>query len=67
MLQGGGTILLATSGEFTAPGGESVLIDPTDGDLITFHALSNNQNGLDYLFVNQLTWPSDWPVIGTQP
>jgi arabinan endo-1,5-alpha-L-arabinosidase len=67
MLNGGGTVLLASSGEFTAPGGESVLIDPTDGDLITFHALSNNQNGLDYLFVNQLTWPSDWPLIGTQP
>jgi len=67
MLQGGGTILLASGGEFTAPGGENVLIDPTAGDLITFHALSNNQNGLDYLFVNQLTWPNDWPVIGTQP
>lgn len=67
MLNGGGTVLLATSGEFTAPGGETVLIDPTGGDLITFHALSNNQNGLDYLFVNQLTWPNDWPLIGTTP
>ncbi len=67
MLNGGGTVVLASGGEFTAPGGESVLIDPTNGDLITFHALSNNQNGLDYLFVNQLTWPSDWPLIGTQP
>ncbi len=67
MLQGGGTVLLATSGEFTAPGGESVYIDPSGGDLITFHALSNNQNGLDYLFVNALTWPNDWPVIGVQP
>lgn len=63
MLQGGGTILLSTSGNYTAPGGESVYIDPTGGDLITFHALSNAQNGLDYLFVKSLTWPSDWPVI----
>jgi hypothetical protein len=67
MLQGGGTVILATSGEFTAPGGESVYTDATNGDLITFHALANNQNGLDYLFVNQLTWPNNWPLIGTQP
>jgi arabinan endo-1,5-alpha-L-arabinosidase len=67
MLQGGGTVILSSGGEFTAPGGESVYTDATNGDLITFHALSNNQNGLDYLFVNQLTWPNNWPLIGTAP
>jgi arabinan endo-1,5-alpha-L-arabinosidase len=67
MLNAGGTVILSSSGEFTAPGGESVYTDATDGDLITFHALSNNQNGLDYLFVNSLTWPNNWPLIGTQP
>jgi arabinan endo-1,5-alpha-L-arabinosidase len=64
MLNGGGTILLSSEGEFTAPGGEDVIVDSANGDLITFHALSNNQNGLDYLFVKSLTWPNDWPVIG---
>jgi hypothetical protein len=44
-----------------------VYTDAVNGDLITFHALSNNQNGFDYLFVNQLTWPNNWPVIGTAP
>ena len=63
MLQGGGTILLSSSGLYTAPGGEQVYTDSTDGDLITFHALSNIQNGLDYMFVKSLTWPSDWPAI----
>ena len=67
MLSGGGTVILSSSGEFTAPGGESVYTDAVNGDLITFHALSNNQNGFDYLFVNQLTWPNNWPVIGTAP
>jgi arabinan endo-1,5-alpha-L-arabinosidase len=67
MLNAGGTVVLAASGEFTAPGGEFVYTDATNGDLITFHALSDNQNGLDYLFVNQLTWPNDWPQIGTAP
>lgn len=63
MLMGGATVLLQTAGEFTAPGGEDVLIDPANGDLIAFHALSNTQNGYDYLFVKSLTWPNDWPVI----
>ncbi len=67
MLSAGGTVILSTSGEFTAPGGEFVYTDAVNGDLITFHALSNNQNGLDYLFVNQLTWPNNWPLIGTAP
>jgi arabinan endo-1,5-alpha-L-arabinosidase len=67
MLNNGGTVILSSSGEFTAPGGEFVYTDAANGDLITFHALSNNQNGLDYLFVNQLTWPNDWPLIGTTP
>ena len=63
MLNGGGTILLSSSGVYDAPGGESVYIDPTDGDLIAFHALAVQQNGLDYLFVNSITWPNDWPQI----
>ena len=63
MLQGGGTILLSSSGLYTAPGGEQVYTDSTGGDLIAFHALSNVQNGLDYLFVKSITWPGDWPLI----
>jgi len=67
MLNAGGTVILTSSGEFTAPGGEFVYTDAVNGDLITFHALSNNQYGLDYLFVNQLTWPNNWPLVGTAP
>ena len=67
MLNAGGTVILASSGEFTAPGGAFVYTDAVNGDLIAFHALSNNQNGFDYLFVNQLTWPNNWPLIGTAP
>lgn len=64
MLQGGGTLLLVGNGTtWGAPGGQTVYVDPTGGDLITFHALNLAQNGLDYLFVNSITWPGDWPVI----
>jgi arabinan endo-1,5-alpha-L-arabinosidase len=65
MAAGGGTILLQGDSDWAGPGGETAYIDPTDGDLIVFHALSLAQNGLDYLFVRSLTWTNAWPVIGS--
>ena len=65
MAAGGGTILLQGDSTWAGPGGQTAYIDPTDGDLIVFHALMLSQNGLDYLFVRSLTWTNDWPVIGT--
>jgi arabinan endo-1,5-alpha-L-arabinosidase len=65
MAAGGGTILLQGDTAWAGPGGQTAYIDPTDGDLIVFHALQLSQNGLDYLFVRSLTWANDWPVIGT--
>lgn len=64
MTAGGGTVLLQGNGTtWGAPGGETAYIDAIDGDLIVFHALNLNQNGLDYLFVNPLEWSAGWPVI----
>jgi arabinan endo-1,5-alpha-L-arabinosidase len=65
MVTGGGTILLQGDATWAGPGGETAYVDPTDGDLIVFHALMLSQNGLDYLFLRSLTWANDWPVIGT--
>jgi arabinan endo-1,5-alpha-L-arabinosidase len=65
MATGGGTILLQGDTTWAGPGGQTAYIDPTDGDLIVFHALMLSQNGLDFLFVRSLTWTNDWPVIGT--
>lgn len=67
MLYGGGTILLKGDSTWAAPGGQTAYIDPTDGNLIVFHALNLNQNGLDYLFVRSLSFSSGWPVIGDSP
>lgn len=65
MAAGGGTILLQGDAAWAAPGGQTVYVDATDGDLIVFHALLLSQDGLDYLFVRWLSWANDWPVIGT--
>jgi arabinan endo-1,5-alpha-L-arabinosidase len=65
MVSGGGTILLQGDGvTWSGPGGQTAYIDPTDGDVITYHALNLTQNGLDYLFVRSLSFDTGWPVIG---
>lgn len=66
MLQGGGTLVLGGNGQtWNAPGGETVFLDPQNGDLITFHAL-HLPDGAAYVFVNSLTWLNGWPQIGAQ-
>jgi arabinan endo-1,5-alpha-L-arabinosidase len=65
MAEGGGTILLQGDAAWAGPGGQTAYVDPTDGDLIVFHALRLSQNGQDYLFVRSLMWTNGWPVIGT--
>jgi arabinan endo-1,5-alpha-L-arabinosidase len=64
LVAGGGTLLLAGNALYGAPGGQSVLIDPVDGDLIVFHALDLSRNGVPVLFMKPVTWTDDWPVIG---
>ncbi|EQD68744.1 hypothetical protein B2A_00306, partial [mine drainage metagenome] len=67
MLYGGGTILLQGDSPWGAPGGQTAYIDPTDGNLIVFHALDLQKNGLDFLFVRSLSFANGWPVIGNSP
>jgi arabinan endo-1,5-alpha-L-arabinosidase len=62
MLQGGGTQLLAPNQQWAGPGGETVWIDPAQGDTIVFHAYATT-TGAPYLHVNSLTWVNDWPVV----
>ena len=61
---GGGSVVLAGTGNYAAPGGQTVLVDATNGDTIVFHALDLSRNGVPVLFMKGITWPSDWPVIG---
>lgn len=64
LLQGGGTILLQTQGNWNAPGGGTAYVDSETGDtMLVFHALKLTQNGMQYLWLKPITWKDDWPVL----
>jgi arabinan endo-1,5-alpha-L-arabinosidase len=64
MMQGGGTVLLKGNSAWIAPGGRTVYLDTTNNDtLIAFHALKVSENGTPYLWVKNISWQNDWPVI----
>lgn len=60
MLQGGGTVILASHGSMIGPGGVSV-----DGDLLAHHYYDGNAAGAVMLAVHHLGWSSaGWPLLG---
>lgn len=65
MMSGGATVLLQGDSTWNAPGGGTAYLDATNGDsLIVFHALNMPQNGALYLWLKNVDWVNDWPVIG---
>ena len=61
---GGGTVLLQANAQWNAPGGGSAYIDSTTGEsLLTFHALKIGPDPTGYLWLEPLTWTSDWPSL----
>lgn len=68
MLAGSGTVLLTSDANWLAPGGGS-LWQSADGmlTLLTFHALHRSENGALDLWVEQVEWPGDWPVLHSLP
>ena len=64
MLLGGGTVILEGNGDWRAPGGGTVHIDPATGQaMMTFHALNALENGAMHLWTTGLQWQGDWPVL----
>ncbi|MEP7764707.1 family 43 glycosylhydrolase [Sanguibacter sp. 25GB23B1] len=59
MLDGGGTVLLSTSGNRVGPGGQSVY-----GDNLAFHYYDAEKNGVPTLAIETLTWVDGWPTLG---
>ena len=60
MLQGGGTLLLGPNERWLGPGGESVLQQRHDGDLIVYHAY-DAKTGKPALQISTLVWRDGWP------
>ena len=64
MMNGGATVLLKGDAAWNAPGGGTAYLDPANGDsLIVFHALDVSQNGAQWMWISNLAWTNDWPVI----
>ncbi|HEY0778972.1 MAG TPA: family 43 glycosylhydrolase, partial [Gemmatirosa sp.] len=64
LVAGGGTVVLAGSGNVYGPGGESVLVDGTQFYL-AHHYYDGLANGTPTLQIRPITWSAaDWPVIG---
>ena len=64
MMNGGATVLLKGDAAWNAPGGGTAYLDPANGDsLIVFHALNVSQNGAQWMWISNLAWTNDWPVI----
>jgi arabinan endo-1,5-alpha-L-arabinosidase len=64
MMQGGGTVLLQGDNTWIAPGGGTAYVDATNGEsLIVFHALKMSENGTPYLWLKNISWQNDWPVL----
>ncbi len=62
MLDGGGTLLLASHGRYIGPGGQSVLRDRT-GDTLVYHYYDGSDNGTPKLGLNRLQWAGGWPHV----
>ena len=60
MIEGGGSELLTGNARWAGPGGESVLMQPHDHDIIVFHAYDAH-TGIPALQISRLTWQDDWP------
>jgi arabinan endo-1,5-alpha-L-arabinosidase len=64
MLQGGGTLVVASNARFKGPGSSSVLA--ADGQsYLTYHAYDALDGGVPTLQIRPLSWDSQgWPVVG---
>ncbi len=62
MMDGGAAELLRGNNQWAGPGGQSIWLDPTMGDVIVFHAYAVS-DGSPWLDFNSLEWKNGWPVI----
>ncbi len=67
MLDGGGSLLLGTTGRFIGPGGQEPVRTP-DGDRLAYHYYDGDAGGVSKLELAPIHWTSGgWPALDPAP
>lgn len=67
MLDGGGSLVLATTGRFIGPGGQEAVKTPR-GDMLAYHYYDGDAAGVAKLQFSPILWSADgWPELGPLP
>lgn len=67
MLDGGGTLLLGTTGRFIGPGGQEA-VKTSKGEMLVYHYYDGNDAGAAKIELAPLRWsPDGWPALGPPP
>jgi arabinan endo-1,5-alpha-L-arabinosidase len=67
MLDGGGTLVLATTGRFIGPGGQEA-VKAAKGDMLAYHYYDGDAFGASKLQFSPISWTADgWPELGPLP
>ena len=67
MADGGGSLVLATTGRFIGPGGQEA-VKTLKSDWLAFHYYDGDEAGAAKLQFSPLTWtPDGWPELGPLP
>jgi arabinan endo-1,5-alpha-L-arabinosidase len=64
MAQGGGSLVLATTGRFIGPGGQEA-VKTSSGEMLAYHYYDGDDAGASKLQFSPLFWTADgWPELG---
>ena len=67
MLEGGGSLVLATTGRFIGPGGQEA-VKTSKGDWLAYHYYDGDGAGASKLQFSPIIWSADgWPELGPLP
>jgi arabinan endo-1,5-alpha-L-arabinosidase len=67
MLEGGGSVLLASTGRFIGPGGQEA-VKTAKGDWLAYHYYDGDTAGASKLQFSPIIWSADgWPKLGPLP
>lgn len=63
MTNGGGTLLLGTTGRYVGPGGQEAIVTK-DGEMLAYHYYDGADRGVSKLQLSPLHWTNDgWPEL----